>query len=213
MLTQSVWYFWISVSSEGDELHYQLHLVQAFSLRLRLLKATSGIFEKRLCGPCKERAWVIFPAWCPHKDRRMEPTDSHQDHARGLLWPWCTAQPWVIALLPSMDKTSRSSQQRGCRQNPQRIRILQGNVQARILCFWGGKWCCWNGWWAKMLPLKKIIYRSEELNWFHSFHLNEEEHAVLQKCNNVPLEGVKLPRDINSMSEIWIMIRVWRLWN
>lgn len=55
---------------------------------------------------------------------------------------------------------------------------------------------------AKVLPLKKM-YRSQEFNCFHSFVLNEDEQVVLQECNNhMLLEGVKLLRDINSMSEI-----------
>ena len=56
---------------------------------------------------------------------------------------------------------------------------------------------------SKNVATKKKIYRYEELNWFHGFRLNEEEQVVLQKCNdNVPLEGLKLLRDIKSMSEI-----------
>lgn len=56
---------------------------------------------------------------------------------------------------------------------------------------------------AKVLPLKKM-YRSQEFNCFHScFFLNEDEQVVLQECNNhMLLEGVKLLRDISSMSEI-----------
>lgn len=110
-----------------------------------------------------------------------------------------------------MGKTSRSSQQPKSPEDREAAekcpsKNLVCSKEKMVLLKWAMS--------KNVATKKKIIYRSEELNWLHSFHVNDEEQLVLQKCNeNVALEGVKLLRDINSMSEIWFMLRVLRLWN
>lgn len=133
------------MSSEGDELHYQLHIIQAFSLRLcpglscPCQRQHQGASKRDYVVPVRKEPGLFFL-----RDVFAEIEGwSHQRTPR-TTFMGCSEGgvqlrvPWVVALPPSMEKTSRVHSS----QNHQRIRRLWRNVQARILCFQGGKCCC-----------------------------------------------------------------------
>lgn len=134
MLMQPVWYLWISMSSKGDELHHQLHLVQTFSIRLcpglicPCQRQHQGSFQEWLCGPCKEWVWVIFlsddltriEGWSWQRTTRTMPMGCSK-HGVQL------SPGWLIALPSSMDKTSVDTAQTPRRSGDFREMSKQGS--------------------------------------------------------------------------------------
>ena len=113
------------MSSEGDELRYWLHLVQAFSFRL-----CPGLIcpcQRQLQGSSKSNYVIPVrkePGLFYLPDVLTKTGERSRQRTTRTIPMGCSERsvqltvPWVIALPSSMDKTSRSSQHRGHSQIP-----------------------------------------------------------------------------------------------